>query len=162
MINQDLGNMCITIRYAHRGDYQAIGDIEAESFIDPWLPEVIAWSVSRQHATAIVAEWQGEIVGYAVYLLEGQAELSYIKVHRLAVAESVRRCGVGGMLLDDIFGRLTIARETLVFPVRESNLVAQLWLKEYGIKCWYISHGYYAEGEDAYVFEIDMGDDFGD
>ena len=162
MIDQDLTNMRVTVRLANRGDFRAIGDIEAESFIDPWLPEVIAWSVSRQHATAIVAEWQGEVVGYAVYLLEGQAELSYIKVHRLAVAESVRRCGVGGMLLDDIFGRLTIARETLVFPVRESNLVAQLWLKEYGIKCWYISHGYYAEGEDAYVFEIDMGDDFGD
>ena len=154
--------MCVTIRLAHRGDYQAIGIIEEESFDDAWPSEVIAYSTSRQHATAIVAEWQGKIVGYAIYLLEGRAELSCIKVHRLAVAESVRRCGVGGMLLDDIFGRLTIARETLVFPVRESNLTAQLWLREYGIKCWYISHGYYAEGEDAYVFEIDMGDDFGD
>lgn len=145
--------MCITIRYAHRGDFRAIGDIEAESFIDPWLPEVIAWSVSRQHATAIVAEWQGEIVGYAVYLLEGHAELSCVKVHRLAVAQFARHCGVGGVLLDDLLGRLTLVRKTLVFPVRESNLDAQKWLKEYGIKCSYISHGYYADDEDAYVFE---------
>lgn len=161
MIDQDLTNMCVTIRLANRGDFRRIGDIETESFIDAWLPEVIAWSVSRQHATAIVAEWQGEVVGYAIYLLEGQAELSYIKVHRLAVAESVRRCGVGGMLLDDIFGRLTMVRKTLVFPVRESNLTAQVWLKEYGVKCAYISHGYYADDEDAYVFEIGLDDAIG-
>ena len=158
MIDQDLTNMRVTVRLANRGDFRAIGDIEAESFVEAWLPEVIAWSVSRQHATAIVAEWQGEVVGYAVYLLEGHAELSCVKVHRLAVAPFARRCGVGGMLLDDMLGRLTLVRRTLVFPVRESNLDAQRWLKEYGIKCSYISHGYFADDEDAYVFEADLSE----
>lgn len=156
MIYQDLTNMCVTIRLANRGDFRRIGEIEMESFDDPWLPEVIAWSVGRQHATAIVAEWQGEVVGYAVYLLEGSKELACLKVHRLAVEEQVRRCGVGGMLLDDMLGRLTLVRRTLVFPVRESNLAAQLWLREYGLECSYISRGYYADDEDAYMFEADL------
>ena len=161
MIDQDLTNMCVTIRLANRGDFRRIGEIESESFVDAWLPEVIAWSVSRQHATAIVAEWQGEVVGYAIYHLEGARENACVKVHRLAVEQQVRRCGVGGMLLDDMFGRLTMVRKTLVFPVRESNLTAQVWLKEYGVKCAYISHGYYADDEDAYVFEIGLDDAIG-
>ena len=149
-------SMCITVRYANGGDMRRIGDIEEESFLDPWLPEVIQWSVSRKEATAIVAEWQGEVVGYAIYVLEGSGEDAVIRVHRLAVAEFARRSGIGGCLLDNMIGKLTLVRRTLVFPVRETNLAAQLWLKEYGLQCHEIFDDYYADEENAYVFELDF------
>ena len=151
-------SMCITVRYAHGGDMKRIGEIEEEAFYEPWLPEVIRWSVSRKEATAVVAEWQGEVVGYAIYVLEGMGETACIRVHRLAVAEYARRCGIGGCLLDNMIGKLTLVRRTLVFPVRETNLDAQLWLREYGLRCAEISEGYYADEENAYVFELDFAE----
>lgn len=149
-------SVCILIRYATAGDMERIGEIEEESFIECWLPEVVQWSVKRKHATAIVAEYNCEIVGYAIYQLEGPKENAVIRVARLAVAEHARRCGVGGCLLDALLDRLTLNRRTLVFPVRESNLVAQVWLREYGLTCREIVEGYYADEEPAYLFEVDF------
>ena len=112
----------------------------------------------RRDRAASAARYAGELVGYAIYHLEGRGVDSIIRVSRLAVAENVRRCGIGGILLDNLLSRLTLARPTLVFSVRESNTVAQLWLRQYGLTCVEIDKGRYADGEDGYVFEIGYAD----
>ena len=156
MIDQDIEDMCVTVRPAmNHEDIEAMSAIDDESFDDWWRPEVIAYSIGRQDTTGIVATWQGEIVGFAIYALRGEGPASCIEVKRLAVAEHARRCGIGGMLLDDIIGRLTLVRRTIVFPIRESNLVGQLWLKEYGFICRWIDKLRFTGEEDAYMFYLD-------
>jgi ribosomal protein S18 acetylase RimI-like enzyme len=155
-MNQGL-TMCIAIRLANRGDYEAISALEEEVFIDPWLPEVIAYSCGRPDTTAIVIEFHGEFAGYAIYQLAG-GDQAAIRVKRLAIKPEFRRMGLGGLLLDDLCGRLNLVRKTLIFPVRESNLQAQQWLKEYSIPCVEISEGYFHDGEAAYVFEAYYGE----
>lgn len=155
MINQDI-DMCVTVRLAvgHR-DIGAIAEIDDESFEQHWRPEVIAYSIGRQDTTGIIAIWNNEIVGFAIYALRGHGSSSCIEIKRLAVADYARRCGIGGILLDDIIGRLTLVRKTLIFPVRESNLEAQLWLREYGFTCQSIEPMRFTDEEDAYMFCFD-------
>ena len=155
MINQDI-DMCTTVRPAmSHQDIEAMAAIDDESFDDWWRPEVIAYWIGRQDTTGIVATWHGEIVGFAIYALRGEGPTSCIEVKRLAVAEHARRCGIGGILLDNIISRLTLVRRTIVFPVRESNLVGQLWLKEYGFICRWIDKLRFTGEEDAYMFYLD-------
>ena len=154
MVRNGVDDVCIEVTPIIRRDIPKIVEIEEQAFIDPWIPEVISYSIGRSHCYAIAARYHDELVGYAIFHLEGTHDLAVIRVSRLAIEKSVRRCGVGGILLDNLLGRLTPARPTLVFPVRESNTVAQLWLKQYGLTCTEIDKGRYADGEDAYVFEI--------
>lgn len=158
MAGTESTKMCVTVRWANRSDMRRIAEIEEESFGSPWLPEVISWSISRTQSVGLVAEWQGEIVGYAIYYLRPSDTGSAIQVHRLAVASFARRSGIGGCLLDNMIGRLTQERSELIFPVRESNLLAQLWLREYGLECTEIINGYYADDEDAYIFTLSFKD----
>ncbi len=143
----------VSIEYMQRHHIADVVVIEEESFLDPWLPEVIAFSVTRKHATGIVAKINRQIAGYAIYQLQEDDGDQVVRVARLAVAQWARNCGVGGVLLDDLIGRLTLVRDTLFFPVRESNLIAQVWLREYGLQCREIRENFYADGEAAYVFE---------
>lgn len=154
MVCNGVDDMCVEITPVVRHDIPKIVEIEEQAFIDPWIPEVIAYSLNRNKCFAIAARYHGELVGYAIFHLEGTHDLAIVRVSRLAVAMSVRNCGIGGIMLDNLLNRLTPARPTLVFPVRESNTVAQLWLKQYGLTCTEIDKGRYADGEDAYVFEI--------
>jgi ribosomal protein S18 acetylase RimI-like enzyme len=144
----------IEIRFMHRMDLATVGQIEELCFADPWLPEVIAWSIARQEASGLVATIENIVVGYAVYKLEGGQNDAHIWLQRLAVHPRMRRCGIGEMLLDAIEDRLTIVRRRLVLPVRESNLDAQLFLKTQLVECREIREDYFADGEAAYMFEL--------
>jgi ribosomal protein S18 acetylase RimI-like enzyme len=144
----------IEIRFMHRMDLATIGQIEELCFADPWLPEVIAWSIARQEASGLVATIENIVVGYAIYKLEGGQDDAHIWLQRLAVHPRMRRCGIGEMLLDAVEDRLTIVRRRLVLPVRESNLDAQLFLKTQLVECREIKEDYFADGEAAYMFEL--------
>ena len=142
----------VSIAYMQRMHMEDIREIEEASFGDPWLPEVISFSVRRKDTTGLVAIVNGEVAGYAIYQLVSEDNQACIRVARLAVAEWCRCCGVGGVLLDDLLGRMTLVRDKLVFPVRESNLIAQVWLREYGLYCEEIRDDWFGDGESAYVF----------
>jgi ribosomal protein S18 acetylase RimI-like enzyme len=129
-----------------------VREIEEASFGDPWLAEVIAHSIRRKDTTGLVAIVNEEVAGYAIYQLVQEDGDAVLRVARLAVAEWCRFCGVGGVLLDDLIGRLTLVRDKMVFPVRESNLIAQVWLREYGLQCEEIRDDWFGDGESAYVF----------
>jgi len=148
----------IRIGYMQRCHMQDIQEIENDSFIDPWLPEVIIHSVNRKDTTGIVAMTESDVAGYAIYQLAEEDGHAVIRVARLAVAPWCRLCGVGGILLDDLLGRLTMVRNKLVFPIRESNLVAQVWAREYGLYCEEIRDDWFADSESAYVFTKNLGD----
>ena len=142
----------VSITYMQRVHMPDVREIEEASFGDPWLPEVITHSIRRKDTTGVVAIVNEEVAGYAIYQLVQEDGEAVLRVARLAVAEWCRFCGVGGVLLDDLIGRLTLVRDKLVFPVRESNLIAQVWLREYGLQCEEIRDDWFGDGESAYVF----------
>lgn len=148
-------NMPIQIRHMDRHDLRAVGQIEETCFSDPWLPEVIGWSVARQQASGLVAICEGEVVGYAIYQLESDDRGSLIRLSRLAVHPAMRRIGIGEMLLEAVEARMTLVRRRLLIPVRESNLAGQLFLKTEIIECRAIQESYFGDGETAYMFELE-------
>lgn len=145
----------IQIRYMDRGDIREVGQIEEICFSDPWLPEVIAWSVARQQASGLVAICERAVVGYAIYQLDGDDDGAFIRLSRLAVHPAMRRIGIGEMLLEAVEARLTLVRRRLLIPVRESNLDAQLFFKTEVIECRDIRRNYFGDGETAYMFELE-------
>lgn len=145
-------SVSVSIAYMQRCHLPDVREIEEASFADPWLAEVIAHSIRRKDTTGLVAIVNGEVAGYAIYQLVSEDNQACIRVARLAVAEWCRCCGVGGVLLDDLLGRMTLVRDRLVFPIRESNLIAQVWLREYGLYCDEIRDDWFGDGEAAYVF----------
>ena len=152
-------SVSVSITYMQRCHLPDVREIEEASFGDPWLAEVIAHSIRRKDTTGVVAIVNGEVAGYAIYQLVSEDNQACIRVARLAVAEWCRFCGVGGVLLDDLIGRLTLVRDKLVFPVRESNLIAQVWLREYGLQCEEIRDDWFGDSESAYVFTRYFGGD---
>ena len=152
-------NTPVTIRHMYRDDISIVASIENLCFADPWLGEVIAWSIGRQEASGLVATIEGHVVGYAIYHLEGHGADSYIRLSRLAVHPRMRRCGIGELLLEAVEGRMTIVRRKLVFPIRESNLAAQQWLRYEKIVCESIREDYFGDGEAAYWFVLEYQPD---
>jgi len=146
----------IKVEWMARHHMEEVAEIERDAFIDPWLPEVIVYSIRRKETSGIVAIVNQAVAGYAIYSLVTEDYEPVLRVDRLAVAEWCRGCGVGGVLLDDLLGKLKPGRPRLVFPVRESNLIAQVWLREYELRCEEIREGWYADNEDAYVFVAEV------
>jgi ribosomal-protein-alanine N-acetyltransferase len=112
----------VAIRSAHAGDLDAIHAIEVASFSDPWKREGFRDLMLGGSAAVVVAESDGELVGFAVtYVAAGEAEIANV-----AVAKDARRRGVGRALVDFVISAASAAGATVVFlEVRESNAAAR-------------------------------------
>jgi [ribosomal protein S18]-alanine N-acetyltransferase len=126
-------NETLVIRPAEESDLPEILRIERTSFADPWSRESFVTSLDLERMHFLVAEERREeeaghevgdsiLVGYVIALvLSEEAEIA-----NLAVAASVRRRGVGGLLLDRATDDLTQRGvRSLYLEVRESNLAAR-------------------------------------
>jgi ribosomal-protein-alanine N-acetyltransferase len=154
MKDESLIGTAVTIRMMDRVDIAQVAALEETCFDDPWLGEVIAWTIAKQQASGVVAIIQGKVAGYAIYQLEGDEEGSFIRISRLAVHPALRRTGIGSLLCDAVIGRLTVARRRIAGAVRESNLSSQLFMRSQGFICSKMIEGYFSDYETAYVFEL--------
>jgi GNAT superfamily N-acetyltransferase len=114
------------IRYwAKIANYRPIMAIEKAVFRFPWKQAVFEDTLDEDTCSAITAEINGEIVGYAV--VERQHDRFYIV--KLAVAPSVTRKGIGKALIDEIKNiAAKLGKRMIEFDVRESLLDSQLFL----------------------------------
>ncbi len=79
------------------------------------------------------------------------------RVASLAVLPSDRRRGLGRRLLDEVLSRLRDRDvSSVVLEVRPSNEPAQNLYRDLGFELVGVKPGYYSDGEDAYVMELEL------
>jgi ribosomal-protein-alanine N-acetyltransferase len=112
----------------------------------------------RFPATFVVAEENGEVVGYVMCRIEkGWGGFSLLGSKRghvvsIAVLPKHQRKGVGFTLMLEVMDNmLKYSAEECYLEVRVSNRPAIRFYKKLGFSIDKIMHGYYADGESAYV-----------
>lgn len=124
-MTKDTGNEqenTILIRSAEERDFDALMEIEKFSFSDGgWSERVMRDALSESHARVLVAEKNGEVVGFTVTsLVIDESELLDI-----AVRESRRGEGIGRVLLTEALEDLRSRGAIVTFlEVREHNTPA--------------------------------------
>jgi ribosomal-protein-alanine N-acetyltransferase len=113
----------------------------------------------RYPETFLVAEMNGEVVGYIMCRIE--VGLSNMRLPGLlkkghvvsvAVLPSNRRNGVGTALVTKAMdGMRSYGAKQCYLEVRVTNEEATMLYKKLGMEITRTIHGYYADGEDAYV-----------
>ena len=130
-------------------DILRISEMEQECFpLEPWNFKMLASSFDTENFYGILAEDNGEIVGYGGITVAADSA----DIDNVAVAEAFRNSGIGSKLISEL---LRIAKskgvKKVFLEVRVSNSVAMsLYLKN-GFKGTYARTRYYSDGEDCLV-----------
>jgi ribosomal-protein-alanine N-acetyltransferase len=134
-----------------RRDMHEVLDIESESFEFPWSEDDFINCLRQRNCIGMVADHADRVVGFMIYELHK----SRLHVLNFAVADDVRRRGVGTQMLNKLRGKLSDQRRNrILLEVRETNLAAQLFFRDTGFKAVSVLRGYYADSpEDAYLMQ---------
>lgn len=140
-----------------RRDMPEIIGIEQASFDYCWSEEDFSKHLSRRNCVAYVAECREKIVGYLVYELNK----NNLTILNLAVHLDWRWKSVGTQMINKLIVKLDGKRRRVIkINVRETNLSAQLFLRQKCFLAQSIKRGFYSDsGEDAYVMEYRLIDD---
>lgn len=143
----------VVLRTANRTDISALSTLEAACFADAWKEEQIESALNRVGFSGVVAEENGEIVGYAfLSVLFETAELD-----RIAVKAAHRNRGLGGEILDECIKRAkSLKAERMLLEVRESNTKAIRLYESRNFISFHIRKGYYAGVENAVEMQRDL------
>lgn len=145
----------VHVRWMIRRDMAEVLQIEAGSFEFPWNDDDFIKCLRQRNCIGMVAEYEDRVVGYMIY------ELHKTSLHLLnfAVSPDFRRRRVGQQMIDKLRGKLSSQRRTsLGLEVRETNLSAQLFLRDLGFKATGVVRDFYEDTtEDAYVMRYTYG-----
>ena len=111
----------IIIRKMQRSDLAKVCEIENDNFSLPWSEKSFLESMERNDTVFLTALVGEEVAGYiGCYCIAGTGEITNV-----AVKETCRRKGIGGMLLEKLYeeGAFLDAQEFFL-EVRESNEAA--------------------------------------
>ena len=137
------------IRPMTDADIDAVAALEELIFPDPWPRAAFVEQLKDDTWGAIVAEVDGQIVGYACYLLvHNESHLT-----NLGVEPAWRRKSVARKLLERILGIVTERGcDILLLEVRPSNEDAKAFYAKHGFRELYRRPNYYRRPvEDALV-----------
>lgn len=128
--------------------------IEKTSFRFPWSSGFFLQELQVACARSILAEIDGQIVGYVLFWLLPGA----IDIHNIAVRIDYRRRGIARLLLGKV---LAEARNQsllrVMLEVRRSNVAAQKLYQSLGFLTTGVRKGYYSDdGEDALAMSLDL------
>lgn len=142
----------VIIRRARPGDIQAITDIEAVSFADPWSSEILASTLTWYPETFFVATMNGDVVGFVAGGYEDTGEELYGHICNLAISPRFRKQGIGRKLVAREEHQFAIGLASGVqLEVRASNITARKFYLRLGYREVFTIDQYYANGEDAVV-----------
>jgi ribosomal-protein-alanine N-acetyltransferase len=128
--------------------------IERHSFEYPWSPGFFRQELQVACARSILAEIEGQIVGYVIYwLLPGAVD-----IHNIAVHVHFRRRGIARLLLDRVVSEAKRqSADRVILEVRQSNLAAQRLYESTGFHATGVRKGYYSDnGEDALAMTLEI------
>lgn len=137
-------------RMVPENDLDAILEIEAESFTNPWTREMFMWEAQNSDVSHVyVLRTEGIIVAFCSCWLV----FDELHINNIAVRTAFRRRGIAKALVDYILreaGRLGALRATL--EVRRSNVAALQLYEQSGFVLKGVRPNYYTKpDEDALV-----------
>ncbi|NLG06923.1 ribosomal protein S18-alanine N-acetyltransferase [Candidatus Peribacteria bacterium] len=134
-----------------RRDMAEVLQIEDESFDFPWLEDDFIRCLRQRNCIGMCAEYEDRVVGFMIYELHK----TRIYLLNLAVAEQMRRRGVGSQMIAKLIAKLSQQRRNrLLTEVRETNLDAQIFFRENGFRAISVLRGFYEDTpEDAYLMQ---------
>jgi len=114
--------------------------------------------------TFIVAEEDEEIVGYIMCRIEtGLPNFGLLGIAKrghvisIAVLPDHRRRGIGTALVKEAMAGMRVYKAKECFlEVRVTNTAAVNLYKKLGFNASRVVHGYYADGEDAYIMSLKL------
>lgn len=128
--------------------------IEQASFEFPWSNKDFSSCLGVATCIGMVAELNDDVVGYMVY------ELHKHRLHLLsfAVHPRLRRSYIGTAMMDRLISKLSPDhRNRILLEVRETNLGAQLFFRQFGFRAIKVLRDYYEDTtEDAYLMQYCM------
>ncbi|MDO4571469.1 MAG: GNAT family N-acetyltransferase [Planctomycetia bacterium] len=140
----------VQLRWMTELDLEAVFELEQRESAHPWDALELASVLNRPDAAAMVAEFEGRIVGFIIYICND----SCLKICNIVVSKDFRRCGVGAQMMAKIACRLTRSvRDSILLEVRETNLTGQLFFRSLGFRAISIERASYDSGEDAYIMQ---------
>lgn len=133
--------------YIHK-DFKEILEIDKEAF-SPRNPAYDVYVYITYGSDLLVADTGSRIAGYIVTL---DIDEFTGKIMAFAVKKEFRGMGIGKMLLSEAIKRLEgRGKRKIILEVRVSNVPAQKLYKKFGFEIVDVIHGYYSDGEDAYL-----------
>jgi ribosomal-protein-alanine N-acetyltransferase len=128
--------------------------IERTSFRFPWSSGFFLQELQVACARSILAEIDGQIVGYVLFWLLPGA----IDIHNIAVHVDYRRRGIARLLLGMVLAEArNHASLRVMLEVRKSNLPAQKLYQSLGFLTTGVRKGYYSDdGEDALAMSLEL------
>ncbi len=165
----------VTLRLMVPRDLARVMRIEQQNQGKQWALQDFLSVLQSGHTVGQVAEVEGELVGFVIYSvppvsaaaeegksnrrphflrepLDQQAGSIEIVLLNLAVDSEWRRRGVARALVAKLTKKLRHPDDRILATVPESNLPAQLLLRDAHFRAVRILHGYYGD-EDGYVME---------
>lgn len=143
------------IRVAQQCHVDEVVEIERRSFTQPWSARSFSGLIGARNALFLVCTDETErVLGYAIVLFAAdESELA-----NLAVAEDVRRAGVGRRLLDAATSAAQAhGARKMYLEVRESNTTAKSLYGAVGFQPVARRRRYYEQPvEDALVLRLDF------
>lgn len=139
------------IRWMIRRDMAKVLEIEHLCFSEPWSEEEFLIQMRQKNTIGMVAEHEDQVVGYMVYNLHKDK----LELTNLATQPLLQRRGIGTALIKKLQSKLNPERRTAITAeVRETNLGAQLFLRNMGFKAIEIIRTpYHCNSEDAYLMQ---------
>ena len=148
---QQRAQLRVHIRWMIRRDMSEVLDIERQGFEFPWSEDDFIRCLRQRNCIGMVAEYDDRVVGFMIY------ELHRTRLHLLnfAVADELRRKGIGTQMLSKLMAKLSAQRRTrIVLEVRETNLPAQLFFKSQTFRAVSVLRDFYEDTtEDAYLMQ---------
>jgi ribosomal-protein-alanine N-acetyltransferase len=166
----------LTFRQMTPRDLLQVWRIEQQTAARRWTVQDFLTVLQSGHTVGQVAEVGDQVVGYVIYTVQNSRRLdeeegrrphharlggsrhetidlpiSLLLLH-LVVAPDWRRRGVGLALLGRLGRKLRHADDCIQTTVPESNLSAQLLLRQAGYKAIRVLRGYFG-AEDGYLLE---------
>ena len=113
--------------------------------------------IKSKEYTALVAVYDGVVVGYLSYRKYFWENGDWAVVERMAVNEECRRHGIGSQMLWAVIDSNTMVPncQGLGIMVNERQVDQQLFLQTVGFACGFVVEAD-AGGDESFVFEIEM------
>ena len=144
----------ITLRRADESDAPALAEMEKQCFPDPWSEESLRRVLANPAVYYLVAEANGIIAGYAGMTIAADE----CEIINIAVADSMRRCGIGNDLVTAVIGICQSSGVSSVFlEHRESNAPASSLYDKFGFVPYSVRRNYYrSPTENAILRRLDL------
>lgn len=141
----------VHIRWLIRRDLLSVLEIESASFEFPWTEDEFINCLRQRDSIGMVAEYAERVVGFMIYELQPTS----IHILSFAVHPDFRRKSVGTSLVQKLVSKLAYQRRSRIqLEVRETNLSAQLFLKQLGFRATGVLRSFYEDStEDAFLMQ---------